>query len=972
MRVFSLVRWMWGLSSVVLAAGVLLAPTAAAAGFGVEPGSLVAGAFQADGNGPLDEGAMPDSQAGDHPYEMVTGFKLNTMPGAGEPGISVPVGNEDVRDVVLNSPAGFVGDPNAVPQCSGTPGPDFCSSDTVIGEAYVGVTKEDRAYETFFTPIYNMKPGRGQLALFAFHVGDSLDITTFLHVRVRSTGDYGVSATASDISQLAQVLETRVVLWGVPADPSHDPYRGVWEAAFSNGCLEELTGLSVHSCPSDVPPRALLTNPTLCDGQPTTSTLITDSWLSPGRTIEGGSPDLSDPSWLAYADESPALTGCEKLVFDPSLTVVPETSAVDTPSGMNLDLHVPQNENPYGLATPELRDATVALPAGMAISPSAANGLEGCTPEEVGVGTEKPVACPDASKLAVARVRSSALPLNADGSEGELTGSVYLGAPAAGPVTRPPYTIYLVVEGYGLSVRLAGSAEPDPGTGRLTATFTENPQLPFDDLRLEFFGGPRAALATPPACGSYTTSSSLVPYSSSVAATPPSSFQTSFDGSGAPCPSPLPFAPSSDAGSTSTTAGAFTPFVLNVERPDGQQALSGISLSTPPGLLGVLTGVPLCGESQAAQGTCPAASQIGTATAGAGAGPEPFTVSGPAYLTGPYRGAPFGLSIAVPAIAGPFNLGTVVVRSAIYVDPHDGHLVVVSDPLPQMVNTSQGDSGIPVDLQSVSVDVNRPAFTFNPTNCTPTAVGGALSSNQGASAALSSPFQVTSCASLGFHPKFSVSSSGHASRPNGASLDVKLLYPTAPRGSQANIAKVKVDLPKQLPSRLTTLQKACTAAVFEANPANCPAASVVGHATATTPILPVPVSGPAYFVSHGGEAFPSLIVVLQGYGVTIDLVGATFISKAGITSSTFNTVPDVPVSTFELSLPQGKYSALAANGNLCKSKLVMPTAFIAQNGAQIKQSTPIIVTGCSKAKVAKPKPKRKGKLAKTNAGAHKS
>jgi hypothetical protein len=387
--------------------------------------------------------------------------------------------------------------------------------------------------------------------------------------------------------------------------------------------------------------------------------------------------------------------------------------------------------------------------------------------------------------------------------------------------------------------------------------------------------------------------------------------------------------------------------------------------------------VPLCGEAQANAGTCGAESLIGEATVGAGVGSDPFTVTGgKVYLTGPYKGAPFGLSIVVPAVAGPYNLGNIVVRAAIYIDPITAQVTVVSDPLPQIID------GIPIRLRTVNVDIDRPGFTFNPTNCDPMAVTGTISGAEGASAAVSSRFQVGDCAALKFEPKLTASTSGKTSKANGASLHVKLVPPhEGPQSStsggttgsasgtsgssgsasgssapteEANIARVKVDLPKQLPSRLTTLQKACTAVVFDANPAACPAASVVASAKAITPILPVPLEGPAYFVSHGNEAFPQLILVLQGYGITIDLVGDTFISKAGITSSTFAHVPDAPVSSFELTLPQGKFSALTANANLCtvKGGLKMPTEFVAQNGAVIHQSTPISVSGCPKAKTA--------------------
>jgi hypothetical protein len=331
-----------------------------------------------------------------------------------------------------------------------------------------------------------------------------------------------------------------------------------------------------------------------------------------------------------------------------------------------------------------------------------------------------------------------------------------------------------------------------------------------------------------------------------------------------------------------------------------------------------------------------------------GPGEDPFAITGGrVYLTGPYKGQPFGLSIVVPANAGPFHLGNVVVRASIAVSPQTAALTVTSNPLPQIVDS------VPIRLRKVVVDVNRPGFMFNATDCAARRLEATLSgvegfnSTQGSSVSVSSAYDASGCAGLSFKPAFAVSTSGKTSKADGASLTAKVAYPSAAQGTQADVGEVKVDLPKQLPSRLTTLQKACTAAQFEANPAGCPAASKIGYAVVHTPILPVALEGPAIFVSHGGEAFPSLTLVLQGDGVTADLVGSTFISKAGITSTTFKTVPDAPFSTFVLTLPEGPYSALAANGNLCASKLVMPTAFVAQNGAEIHESTRIEVEGCS-------------------------
>jgi len=393
-------------------------------------------------------------------------------------------------------------------------------------------------------------------------------------------------------------------------------------------------------------------------------------------------------------------------------------------------------------------------------------------------------------------------------------------------------------------------------------------------------------------------------------------------------------------------AGAFTSFLSTFSRSDADQHMQGVSVTMPKGLLGSLVGLPLCPEAQANAGTCDSGSLIGTVTAGAGTGPTPFYVTGGrVFMTGPYKGAPFGLSVVVPAKAGPFDLGTVVVRAKVNVDPHTAQLTVTTDPLPQVVG------GVPVDLRLVNVTVNRPDFVYNPTNCARSAVTGEITGVQGTRASVSDQFQVTNCAALKFPPHFTVYTSGKTSRKSGASLDAKLTYPRSILGRVVNIGRVKVSLPKQLPSRLTTLQKACPASTFEANPAACAGPSRIGTATATTPVLPVPLTGPVYFVSHGGEAFPDLVVVLQGYGVTVDLVGTTFISKAGITSTTFNTVPDVPVGSFELRLPQGPYSALAANGDLCTTKkLTMPTLFTAQDGQTIKRAIPITPTGCAKHK----------------------
>ncbi len=384
-------------------------------------------------------------------------------------------------------------------------------------------------------------------------------------------------------------------------------------------------------------------------------------------------------------------------------------------------------------------------------------------------------------------------------------------------------------------------------------------------------------------------------------------------------------------------------------------------MTTPPGLLGTLKNVVQCPEPQASQGACGEGSLIGHTEVAAGAGSHPFWDAGKVYLTGPYKGQPFGLSVVTPAKAGPFNLGNVVVRAAIHVDRNTSVLTVVSDPFPQIID------GVPLRIKTVSVTIDRPGFMFNPTNCAQRAVTGTIASVQGASVGVSSPFAVAGCANLPFKPSFAASTQAKTSKANGASLFVKV----GSGPGQANIAKTRIVFPKQLPARLTTLQKACVDKVFDTNPAACPAGSIIGTAIAHTPVLANPLVGPLYLVSHGGAAFPDAVIVLQGEGIQLYLDGNTNIKK-GITSSTFNSVPDAPISTFEVTLPEGPHSAFATNiptkakGDMCGQALTMPTTLTGQNGAVITQNTKIGVTGCPKTKI------KKKKAGKTNKPSHRN
>jgi DNA-binding beta-propeller fold protein YncE len=980
----------------------------------------------------LNEDGTPDTQAGSHPYQFVDTFELNSRfkrqeSNADSPYLRVPDGV--LRDVTVDLPPGLVGDPNAPPKkCTGAElvtihsnGEGLCSPESRVGELFLSWSHVQQRIPGFEQTVFAMVPPRGV----ALQLGTNFGLPLlYINNGVAAGGDYPVQATVTAAAAQAPVIRSTLVISGVLV-PCVRVQLG--SGKYNNSFCRGLAGPGGENDYETEPPshgKAFLTLPTGCHG-PLRATMAADSWAEPGQWVKASTVTHNS------AGTPVALTGCSKLKFPPEIGVAPDSSDASTSSGLTVNVHVPQTAafNPTGLAESSLRDTTVTLPEGVALNPAGADGLEACS-SDAGVLPEgalgspgdqigykgqqelnaeyepgvkwstftpelaSPLApgsnfCANGSKIGTVKIKTPLL-------EHELEGAVYLAAQNNNPFGSL-VAMYIVAEDpySGSLIKLAGEVSLNPQTGQISTTFKNTPDLPFENLELHFYGGERAPLATPARCGTYTTKAVFTPWDGNGPVTSESSFNIEHGPHGGPCPgASLPFSPSLDALMADPKAGAFSPLSTTFSREDGQQDLQAIQFKMPPGLSGLLSGVELCPEPQASQGTCGAGSLIGETIVSVGVGGSPFSVKGgKVYITGPYRGAPFGLSIVNPAKAGPFDLeaGTpcdcVLVRAKIEVDPITAALTITTDNTgPFKIPTIL--KGIPLQIQHVNVTINgvggNNKFTFNPTNCGSLAVTGTISSAQGASVPVSDHFEVTNCAKLAFKPGFKVSTSGKTSRSKGASLSVKLTYPKAPFGSQANIKSVKVDLPKQLPSRLTTLQKACTAAQFNTNPAGCPAASVVGHAKAITPLIPVPLEGPAYFVSHGGEAFPSLIVVLQGYGVTLDLVGTTFISKAGITSTTFKTVPDAPVGSFELTLPQGKFSALGTNKNLCaltktvtvkktvlrkvhghtrkvvkKTKktvvepLQMPTEFVAQNGAKINQSTPVTVTGCPKAHKAK-------------------
>jgi hypothetical protein len=945
------------------------------------------------------------TQAGGHPYALTFDlqFASEEFPESGSRNHVVPT--RDPRDIVQTLPAGLLGNPTAAPQCPSATVLSrgaFCPASTQIGWNRLRLLGGNE----LAGPIVNLTPEAGQSAEFGLENESHITFVLTAHL-VHTAAGYSVVVESNEIPMVG-LSEAELTFWGVPADPSHDAQRGlICENALKLGEPQLYLGCQTHPLESaGVAPAPFLTLGTDCAAGAERASVRADSWEEPGVVREGKySEQYREASVLM-----PALTGCNQLAFGPELEVHPDTLQADAPVGLGVNIKVPQPQTPDGVATPHLRDAVVSLPEGVSISPGIVDGVQACNEsgpeginftgpesEEVALNGELQLAaghCPDASTVGTAKAFT---PLLGEPVEGH----VYLARPGCGGAGQAPctsrdaldgnlYKLYLELGGKGklgragVNIKVPGFVEANPATGQLTTKFLENPQTPFSKLEVDLNGGARAPLDNPASCGAALTTADFAPWSApgitpeglSVAgtgdATPSSSFNVDLAGDGlaTPCPA-LPFNPGFLAGMVTPQAGQFSSFTLNLARHDREQFVKGLQIHTPPGLLAVLSSVPLCPDAQANAGTCPAASKIGTTRVASGAGSHPFEIEGTIYLTGPHDGAPFGLSIVTRAVAGPFDLGLVVVRARIDIDPVDSTATITTDEtgayaIPQILD------GVPLRLQRITTNIDRPGFMFNPTDCgapgqPPQRVTAVVSGSGSAKTSVSSPLAVGGCKSLAFTPSFKVSASGHTSKQNGASLDARVSYPPGSMGAQANIAYVKVELPKQLPSRLTTLQKACLAATFESNPAGCPAGSVIGVVRTTTPLLPVPLSGPVYFVSHGGEAFPSLVAVLQGDGVRVDLTGSTFISKAGVTSTTFKTVPDVPINSFELYLPEGPNSALAANTNLCTAagQLKMPNEFIAHNGAVLKQTTTIAVTGCPKAPAKKAKKARKARKGTT-------
>ena len=943
-------------------------------GFGVEGYEL---STEGEGGGLV-------TQAGAHPFQATGTIMLDQgldeapLTDPSNAGPAVPA-----KDVVVKLPPGLIANPSAVARClawefAASVGEhseqDRCSYQTAVGTASVtfdrgGVTR------TVATPIFNLEPEPGEPAQFGFYVPVE-GVPVVLRTGVRSSEDWGVNLSSSEIPQDAGISSVRVSFWGVAGSALHDDARG-W------GCLAEARGQTdiYEPCThfEETEPPAFVTLPTSCTSS-LASSLEADSWSTPGVFQSFPASEPLQP-----------LTGCGSVPFSPTISTTTTTASASSPSGFSFDLTYDRQglTSGTGIAQSNLKDTVVSLPEGLTIDPSAGVGLGACSEgqyAEVTLNSPEGTGCPEDSKLGTVEVETPLLFTT-------VYGSLYVAQPYDNPF-KSLIALYVIARSRaerGVLVKLAGKVTADPNTGRLTVTFENDPPLQFDKFNFHFREGAQAPLISPATCGTYTTTALLTPYSApEKPLEDTASFQVTSGSEGAPCPGSVPpFAPTITAGTLTNHAGTFSPLYVDLSRTDAMQYIASYSTVLPLGLTADLTGVPQCPQAdiEVARGktgvqeeqnpSCPEASLIGHSLVGTGVGSILDYVPGKIYLSGPFRGDPLSVVSLTSAVVGPFDLGTVVVRFGLHIDPYTAQVSIDpsgSEPIPTIID------GIVTHVRDIKVSIDRSNFTINPTACEARPISSALTSSLGYTATTSAPLHAEACNELAFKPSFKASTNGRTSRAKGASLTVKLTMPIK-LGTQSNIRTVKVELPKQLPSRLETLQQACTERQFNQNPAGCPKASFIGQARATTPILPEPLTGPMIFVSHGGEEFPSLILVLQGYGFTIDIVGSTYINKAGVTSTTFKAIPDEPVGTFQLTMPQGKYSALAATTKLCtathtifvKKKvtikrkghkrrvtrrlkktvhgLLMPTLFTAQNGATIKQDTPISVTGChSKAK----------------------
>jgi hypothetical protein len=804
-------------------------------------------------------------------------------------------------------------------------------------DAQVGVVAIELPFFGWFVvPIYNAVPHTDQAGLLTFEAPFVLAIPQFLVLNGRTGSDYGLDSTLSGISQIVPPSASDVILWGVPSASAHDNYRFPrGQAFFAWQCTARPTALAFEGVvpgfchyrtsdpilpiPSGLPAAPFLQNPTTCVG-PLSSSLEVVSYDHGVETAE---------------DDWPATTGCDLLSFNPSLSAKPTTEETDAPSGLDVTLTVPQTQDPVTPSPSQIRTVRMTLPDGFSLNSNAADGKVSCSDADARFGTLNEAKCPEFSKIGTAVLDSSVLP-------GPISGGVYIGDPKPGE----RYRVVLTADGFNTHVKLSGSMQPDPVTGRVTAAFVDLPQTPFQEFKLHFFGAERGILATPTHCGTYEVRTEFTPWDAELTKQNAHQFFSLTEGpEGEPCPATARrFAPSFQAGSTDNTAGARSPFSVQINREDGEQNLAGLTVETPRGFLASLKGVSYCPEGSIALlnapgyggltesllPSCPAASRVGSVVAGAGAGTRPLHLDGAVYLAGPYKGAPVSLLVVVPAVSGPYDLGNVAIRVAVHVDPVTAEVTTVSDPLPQIVE------GVPLRTRSILVSLDRPGFTLNPTNCDSRSVEATVSGTEGGVANLASHFQVANCSALDYQPNLKISATGGYMRRGHPAIHTEF---TA-RPGESNTGRVIVTLPRGEQLDNSHIETVCTRVAFASD--SCPQGSVIGSAQVDTPLLDAPLSGRVYLRSSNNR-LPDLVVDLKGQ-IDVEL-SAKIDSVQGRLRASFTNVPDAPVTRLSLDLMGGKRGLVVNSTDLCKTSRRSSVRLVGQNGIALKR-TPKVAVPC--------------------------
>jgi hypothetical protein len=855
--------------------------------------------------------SVNDTQAGSHP-DLTIDFEVGTRV---DPFIPGSCYCNDIKTARVEFPAGFIGNPHAVAFC--TPEQfviNKCPIDSQVGIAKPQVLLTDACCAvTEWTPIYNIVPQPGQGGLLGFK-GYIFDFPLYLVLSGRTRSDYGLNAETTGITRFFGLVRYQAEIWGVPASPTHDNRRYKQGGGFPQGLPSS----------SNLPEKPYLSMPTTCAG-PLKSKLVSVAYDNGVHVAE---------------DDWPATTGCDQIGFNPSLAAKPSTAQADAASGLDVDLKVPQKASPVTPSDSEIRAVKTTLPQGFSVNPSAADGKTSCSDVEARFGTEEEAQCPEHSKVGTLSLDSWALPE-------PIAGGIYLGEPKPGN----RYRLIIVADGFGTHVKLPGSVHADPQTGQLTVTFDNLPQSPLTEFDMHFFGSERGLLATPERCGTYTVESEFEPWAGNL----PNQFSTQFfkiesGPGGGPCPGlQRPFSPGFRAVGETNGAGSHDPLSIYLTRDDGDQNLDTVTVKTPPGFTAKLKGVPYCpdptlaaivatshtGRDELAAPLCPGESQVGVSSAGAGAGSRPYYAPGKVYLAGPYKGAPLSFAVVTPAVSGPYDLGNVVNRVAVHIDPVTAQVTAVSDPLPQILE------GIPLRVRSVLIDLNRKDFTLNPTSCRPFQVEGLLSGDEGGTATGETHFQTANCGALTFSPKLKTTLRGATKRIGYPALKAVLTQDVG----ESNIRRAVVSLPHSEFLEQAHIGTICTRVQFAADA--CPAAAVYGRARVVTPILDHPLEGPVYLRSSSHQ-LPDLVAALRGPAsqpIEIELSGRIDTDKSGGIRTTFDAVPDAPVSRFVLEMKGGKKGLLVNSENLCRSKRFIDAKILGQNGERANQR-PLLKSPC--------------------------